>query len=281
MTANALSYTNHNSATLNLNDGSTYKLRDTPQGIYTLVGSPLLQNIPVSLPPAMYDGHLYKPRIITIPLYVFGATASALTSNIRALAAELWPDLRGRERGTLAYTSWDGVARSIRAVLDPQTDFKSIVAMSVGKAMATIDLKFICPDPTFYDAASATASGAFSGDTPVNIACANAGDVDAYPVITYTQPGAGTTVNPQVTDAYGHVWKVEKTIETSKVLVLTFDPQALSMTYDGSTDWLGYESTDSRLIVCKYGTNNLTFVCDAGGDAAISISFYSRYSTHG
>ena len=279
--ANELTYTNAATTSLNLNDGTKYRLVQPPSGIYQPMGEPVLQDVPVGLPPSIYMGHLFKPRTISVSLIVHGTSASDLITNVRALAAHFWPDLRAGYRGILAYTSWNGMARAIRAVLDPSTDFDGWVAKaSTGKGTVRIDLVFQCPDPTWYNATAVTPSGAFNGAAAVNISCANAGDCDSWPTITYTATGGTATVNPKVTDAYGRVWDIARTIAATKVAVLTFDPNAISIVYDGSTDWYGYETAASQLIKVKYGTNNLTFTATSG-DAAIAISFYSRYSTAG
>jgi hypothetical protein len=279
--ANELTYTNQAATSLNLNDGTKYRLMRPPSGIYQPMGQPVLQDVPVTLPPVVYQGHVFRARTITVPLLVHGSSASDLITNVRALAAQFWSDMRGGYRGTLAYTSWNGNARSIRAVLDPSTDFDGWVAKaSTGKGAVSIDLVFQCPDPTWYNATAVTPSGAFNGAVAVNISCANAGDCDSWPVITYTATGGTATVNPKVTDAYGRVWDIAATIAATKVAVLTFDPHAISIIYDGSTDWYGYETAASQFIRVKYGTNNLTFTATSG-DATIGINFYSRYSTAG
>jgi hypothetical protein len=245
------------------------------------MGKPVLQDIPVSIPPVVYQGHLFEARTITVPLQVRGTSVSNLVTNARALAAEFWPDMRDGQRGILAYTSWNSNARSIRAVLDPSTDFDEWVAKaSTAKGMVRIELRFICANPTFYATTAVTPSGAFADAANVNIACVNAGDCDSYPVIAYTATAGTATVNPKVTDAYGHVWEIERTVAATKVATLTFNPENFSITYDGATNWYGYETPASQFIRVKYGTNNLTFTCTSG-DATIGISFFSRYSSHG
>lgn len=188
MTVNALQHTNSATTTLNLNDGSTYKLRQTPKGIFLPSGKPLVQTIPTNIPPAVYQGHLFEPRKISIPLIVYGSNVDALTDNVRALAAHFWPDMRGSARGTLQYETWGGVVRAIRGVLDPSTDFDDWVARSyTAKGKVEIELRYLCPDPTFYNPTLVEpAATYFNGVTPVTVSCVNAGDCDTYPTITYT-----------------------------------------------------------------------------------------------
>jgi hypothetical protein len=141
----------------------------------------------------------------------------------------------------------------------------------------------LCPDPTFYNATAVTGSGSFNGATPVNISCANTGDLAGYLTITYTGT-ATATINPKVTDAYGKFITIEGTISNADVLVMVLDPTALSITYTASggsaVNWFGKRSADSTMVYAKYGTNNLVFSATSG-TATIGTSFLPRHSTHG
>ena len=285
MAANDCSYTNSASTSVNLNDGSTNTLEAPgPQGIYEVIGTPIVAGIPRKLPAGLYQVSNLKAREIEVPVLVRGATPSALATNLRTLTSALWVDVRDDELGTFKYTAPNSNERHIKAALKEAIDIKEWhLAGTSDLSAALVSIPLLCPDPTFYNPTAVTPSGAFNGTSNVNISCANAGDVDAYVTITYT----GIVTHPKVTDAYGNFMYIENdTAHANDTLVLTLDPQNLSITYTpnggSATDWFGYRSADSTMVYAKYGTNNLTFVGeDAGDDATIGISLNPRYSTHG
>lgn len=281
MAANDLSFTNSALTNLNLNDGSTYKLRAI-RGIYNVPAKPVTTPMSTKAPVAQFQVYNREVRVIECDLTVYGSSYSAVCTNVKALAAHFAVDVRNDGRGYLIYTSWTGNARVIRAVLENGSDVDEWIA-AASKATALITLKFLCPDPTFYNGTAVVGSGSFNGSTPVNVSCANTGDLDGYLTITYTGT-ATATVKPKVTDAYGNFVEIEDTISNGDVLVMVLDPTALSITYTASggsaTNWFGKRSADSTMVYAKYGTNNLVFSATSG-TATIATAFYPRHSTHG
>lgn len=281
MAVNDLSFTNSATTVLNLNDGSTYKLLAI-RGIYNVPAKPVTTPMSTKAPVAQFQVYNRVERSIECDLMVAGTSYSGVVTNVKALAAHFAVDVRDDGRGTLTYTSWTGNQRSIKAVLENGSDVDEWIA-AASKATALITLKFLCPDPTFYNATAVTGSSAFNGATPVNLACANTGDLDGYLTITYTGT-ATATVSPKVTDAYSNYIEMEGTISNGDVLVMVLDPTALSMTYTPSggsaTNWFGKRSAASTMVYAKYGTNNLVFSATSG-TATIATSFLPRHSTHG
>ena len=285
MTAFACTYLNSASTALNLNDGSTNILRAPgPAGLFAVFTTAVVATLPRKAPAGIYQVNNLKMRKIVVPVLVRGASPSALTTSIRTLWAALYVDARDDTMGTFKYTAANNNERWIKAVLGEDADINEWLAAGTSDpAGARIDIPLICPDPSFYASAPVTPAGAFDGTTPVNISCANPGDVDAYATITYT----GIVNNPSVTDAYGHVMEITiTTTHADDALVLTLDPQNLSIVYTpnggAATDYFGYRTAASQMAYVKHGTNNLTFVGDdAGDDATIGVSFSPRYSTHG
>jgi len=276
-------YVNHDSTSVDLN-GSDYKLLNPgPRGILQPMWRPKILRTPRKFPVGLYQESVSDQREIVVPLHIEGTSQSDLLANIVALWDALTVDCRDGVLGTFTYVTANGTERSIKCILGESADINDwLLAGENDAAHAKIDLPLTCPDPTFYDDTAVEPSGAFSGTSNVNISCANAGDADSYPTITITTGGVNTLENPSITDAYGNVLAFEETMAVSKVLVLTLSPQDLSMDYDSGTNWFEKRSKTSRLIVCKYGTNNLTFTADnAAANATIAISFYSRYSKHG
>lgn len=284
MAAGDCSYTNSASTSINLNATDYQLQRPGPQGIYGITPEVVVADIPRKIPVGVFQANNVLKRGIIVPILVVGSTASALTTLIRTLVSALWVDVRGDAQGLLTYTAPNSVVRYIKCSLSEGAEVSDWLGGGFSdKAAARIDLPLICPDPTFYGATVTPTASAFNGTTNVNVACANAGDADAYPTITYT----GIVNNPKVTDAYGRFLKLEiVTTHANDVIQIVLDPQNLSMLYTpnggAATNAFGYRSEDSSLIVCKYGTANLVFVGeDAGDNATIGVSFTSRYSAHG
>lgn len=284
MTANAITHTNSAGSALNLNDGTVYILSDI-RGIYDEPTEAVLTTIPRKSPAGIYQAQNRLVRNIEVDVIVCGSSHSDLITNLRALRAHCAVDNRDEGLGTLDYTAPNGVRRAIAIGNDKmEGDAQGwLVPGPIGRAIASVTLKFVAPDPTFYDPTPVSAPGAFSGTGDVTIAVANAGDCDAWLNITYT----GVVHQPLVTDAYGNYLLLEAdTAAGADVVGLFLDPQNIYIMYypaaGGSTNWYGKRSQGSSLVVAKYGTNNLTFSGDDAGDnAAIAITIYSRYSTHG
>ena len=276
-------YVNHDSTSINLNGADYALINPGPMGITHPMWRPKILATPRKIPVGIYQEHVADQRRIVVPIHVIGTSQSDLDTNIRTLWDAISLDCRDGELGTFTFTTANGTVRSIECVLEAGIDpGEWLLAGTADAAHARIDLPLLCPDPTFYNATPVTPSGAFNGTTPVNISCANAGDADAYATITITTDADTDLDDLSITDAYGRVLGFTGTMAVSKVLVLTLDPQTLDMDYDSGTDWFEKRTAVSRLIVVKHGTNNLTFVAtNADADAAIGISFCSRYSKHG
>lgn len=284
MAAGDCTYTNSASTALTLNGSTYYLRRPGPQGIYGITPEVIVADIPTKLPVGVFQANNVLKRGIVLPITVIGSSGSDLVTQIRALTAALWVDVRDDKQGTLTYIAPNNNTRYIKCSLQEGFDVGEWLGGGwADKNYANIDIPLLCPDPTFYGATVNATPSAFTGTTPVTVSCANAGDADAYPTITYT----GIVNNPKATDAYGHFVKLEiVTTHANDEIVLVLDPQNLSMTYTpnggAATTVFGYRTEDSTLTVCKYGTNNLSFVGeDAGDNATIEVSFASRYSSHG
>ena len=283
MAAFDLSHVNSASTTLDLNDGTTYSLiRPGPAGIYSVPTEPVFASIPRKLPVGVYQVSNQLRRGVAIPILVRGTNLSDLVTNIRALWAHFYVDVRADEMGSLDYTAPNGNRRRIDGALAKEADVEEWLGwMTHRPGGVRIIVPFDCPDPTFYDPTASNASGNFAGAGNVNIACTNNGDVDAYPEITYVTNHLVTLENPQVTDNAGSVFKIENTMAVSKTLVINADPQESSILYN-TTNWFGQRSSASVWPVIVPGTNNLVFTAtNVTANAQITVSWNDRYSTHG
>lgn len=277
MTAGDITYTNSDSTLLNLNDGTTYDLVDIP-GIFGWEVETVLVTTPRNMPPAIYVSSNPKSKDLKLFILAKGATASACQTNVHALQNHFWVDVHNKSQGTLAYTALNTSALSAKLALKTFIEGTYQFGQLAAYCQCLCEVTFGQADPTWYGAVINAAS-AFNGSTPVNVSIANTGNCDSSLTITYTGT-ATATVNPQVTDDYGHVLKIEDTIPDTKVLIMDLDPESLSITYDGSTNWYGKRSTASQLVVAKPGTHNLVFVADSG-TAVIAVTCYPRHSAHG
>jgi hypothetical protein len=277
-------YVNGQSASVDLNGGSYRLVSPGPRGIYSLAGEPHLVATLRRLPPSLYLAHKYQPREIVAPIRVVGSSWSNLATRLKALWDVFYVDVRDGTLGTWTYTAPNGVERSIGCALAKGVDADEwYVAGANDPANAILNIPLVCPDPTFYDPTPVVAGGAFSGTSSVSISCANAGDTDAYAALVYTTDSAHTLVNPQVTDAYGNAIAMRATVAVSTSLHLVLDPNRLSMTDSDGANWFGRRSvTSTHLALIKPGTHDLVFTAEnADANAAITVSFHSRYAAHG
>jgi hypothetical protein len=275
MAAHDMTYTNSASTSIDLH-AATYRWRQI-RGITQPSYTPIIREISASTPPGVYVTSNGVIRRIEIDIKVMGATPSAVTTNLRTLQAALAVDMRDGRLGTLAYTAANAVSRSIKVTPVPADVEQWVVSGAANPATALMTLLFDAPGATFYDPVAKQATGTFNGTTNVNVSCASSGDVDAYPTITWED----VVTAGKVTDAYGHWFKMTSDVALGETLIINMDPQELSIELD-AVDKYDYQDSASRLVVVKYGTNNLVFVgADAGDDGGITVDWYDRYSSHG
>ena len=279
---NELTYTNSDGGKIELNTG-VYRLKEIT-GIYHAPGQSVLTNVPLKIPPLIYYGHNPGQRTIDVTLVVQGWCTDTLIDNIRALYTHFWVDVRDDELGVLTYTTLNEQTRAI-AVTPPQGEDPGLNSWWIASAASTgfydVTLRFIAPDPTWYDPEETAPAGMnLAGAVPVNYLCTNNGDCDAYPTITYTA-GASTATNPKCTDSYGNVFQLSEQVEAGEVCTCVLDPQNLSITNSVDGDWLGKRTSGSRLVKVAPGTHNLVFVGEAGDLAGITVTYNDRYSGHG
>lgn len=280
-----LTYTSSTGAVLHLNDGIRFVAEVPPRGIYGLATEPQIVRSPRKVPVGVYQVHNRIQRRIEIDIAVMGRTEADMLTALEVLKAALWEDVDADAQGVLTYTNANFVRRSIACAI--ADDAQGVQDWALGNrklpATANVTLVFDCPGPTFYDPTLKSAAAAqFNGAVNVNVACTNAGNADAYPVITYTTTAIQDLTDPQVTDSYGNVLLIEATAAVSKDVVITSNPGGWSILYDaGTTKWSGLRALGSTLPFVAPGTNNLVFVATAGDNAAIAVEWYDRYSYFG
>jgi len=284
MTEHYLTYTNHEGTALELS-GAPYWLRSL-SGIYGMPAQSVLTDVPLKVPAAMYQGTNTRMRNIDATVVVGGGCASDLITNLAALHAHFWPDIRDDELGTLRYVGFNGEDRTT-LVTPPEGGEPGggtwWMANPSRASSVDVTLRFIAPDATWADTTLVTANGAFVGVGAIPVLCTNAGDADAYATINI-DPVATQTTDPLITDIYGNDLQLMDTVTPPRDLTLVLNPQrgVLSIELDDGTDWMGKLSSTSRLIKVAPGANNLTFTGGAAGDdGTITVTFYSQYAGHG
>ena len=283
-----LTYTNHDGTIISLNDNSWFCLQEEnnePVGIYGIPTAPVFASIPRKIPVGVYQANNMLRRGIQIPLLVTGCDRGELVTRFKSLWDVLWVDIRDDFQGTLTYTAWNFVTKLIECAAIGNANgidsWLSAAASSESGADFTVSLD--CGDPTFYYPTLKTAAGNFAGAGNVNIACANAGNADAYPTILYEADDANAIIEPQVTDAHGSVLLIEDTIAVGQEAEIIADPQNISITYDlGPTDWFGRRSSGSEMPLVAPGTNNLVFTnTNAAAGGSITVTWHDRDGMHG
>jgi hypothetical protein len=284
MAANDLGYVNSAATSLNLNDGSTYKLQAI-RGIWGVPAEALFARTPLIVPAAKFLYDIMDMRTITAQLLVSGASLSALQTNINALWDVLWIDQYRKDAdtaprlGTLTYTAFNSVQRAAKVSPlgwgEDQIDWILRKPTEASKAIVTIS--FVMPSTVcFYNPSATTVTGNFNGTTPVNIAYTSAGNVISYPVITI----AGAVTDPSVTIG-GQTFAFTGTIDAGKSVVLTCDPQNFSAIHSTDGNWFPFRTAASTIPYILPPSGNATIVSAAGSSSAVTIVFNENYATQG
>jgi len=279
--ANDLSYTNHDTTTLDLNDGTTYQLLEI-RGLRGYPGQIVTSETPYITPVAKYEGYNPEARTIEIDLLVYGTLGTDLDTNIGALYAHFVPDARDDEMGVLTYTNWEGTQLAVE-IAPPNMAAAPIgewlVPGLVGRGWARVTLALVSQESTWYDPNWVSDTDNFNGTNPVTLTLNNNGDMDAYLHITI---GATVSADWTIADAYGNTMTFVDDVDGAQTLTMYLHKEEKLYYITNSVDgtWRGKLGTASRMCVGPYGNNNLTFTGgDAGDNGAITAKLYPRWST--
>ncbi len=130
----------------------------------------------------------------------------------------------------------------------------------------------------YWRSAVQTASGNFNGATPVNISCANGGDITAWPVITIT----GIVDTPKIQNAAGdYVQIATATVNADDTLTIDHRPGSISVLYKehgagAGTNWYGYRGSASEFWKLPVGTANVT-ISATSGTCACALTWFLYY----
>jgi len=246
---------------------------------------------PYSAMPALFQTQVMEPREISMGIDVSGSNPTAVVREVTQLlwcmAIDLRKNVFGHEQALGTFTYWgdNDTELAIRCVPTNHDGIDQwLHRFQLEGARATLPLKFWCPDPTFYAPTKVSpASAPFNGAANVTISCVNPSMWPAYIEVSYT----GICENPKMTDYYGTVWELEKdAANAGDETVMVLDPHDFQVTHTPNAgaaanvfNLISEASTWPPLIAP--GTNDLTFICEAGGNATIQVGFYTRYPFHG
>jgi hypothetical protein len=288
MTAYYATITNSAGTVIVLNDESHYRFapEGLPTGIYNLPFSVVAVAVPANDPVEAYQTHLYEVREIKMLVQIRGESPTEVATLAAELIEDLTYDVWAKTRSTFIYTADNGITRAIRCALTAVGDLQDWInryPMGAGSlhCAASIPITLRCQSPCWYDPVEDTFDTAFDGATPVELACPNGGNEDAYPRITYT----GAVTNPKVTDWYGHVFELTLDVAAGGEVYIDFDPLNFTCTHTPSggaaTDVRNLQTLASReILVNPTWVGKLTFEADAG-TADISVALNARYRGHG
>jgi len=273
-------------ATLNLNNGTTYRLRSgyLPSPIFHLPTQSVDTILPLPMPAAIFHGYQNRPREITLGLRILGANPSAIATNLAALTAALGTETRtaARSRATLTFSTDNGTSRAIKgtiAAIDESPPWPRRFSNISTRCHLTITI--YCQDPTWYNPTPVAISSAFNDATPVTVSLTNNGNEDTPLVLRIS----GAIQDPKLTDANGTVFELDLTVSAGGQVDYNFDMLDYAVTHTPSggsaTDVRNLQTTASRIpIVAPPGTNNLTIEA-ASGTATLTGYLYHRYTGHG
>jgi len=277
-------YTTSAGLVIVLNDGDHIRFAPggLPIGVFNLPFEQVSIATTANDPPEAFQTHILAARDIEMVVWILGNSPSEVVTRAAYLIDALTDDVEAQRAGVFSYTADNGVTRSIKCALanvDELQDWINRFWRFTGlqDARARLPIKLRCQSPYWYNPTPVTFTGAFTADTPVNIACANAGRAPSYPRITYT--GAVTT--PKVTDPVsGYSFELDLDVAAGGVVEIDFDPTAFSCNHTPSggatVSVANLQTMASREIEVAAGPDAyLTFVA-AAGTGAISITFNER-----
>lgn len=246
--------------------------------------------------PPLLDGAVWRgvratTRTLTLPIAIVAADRDVLVATRRALIRAISPR-RGQCVISSAYP--DGSVRRIKArYLDGMEGTEGGVD---GIVRATYGLRFIAEDPHMYGdpIASSWSTGASSRtELPIpgadtffevvssplitgGVTITNPGDVDAYPVWTFSGPFTSIVAANNTT---GKSWTVTYTAAgTGNSIVVTTTPGNTSVVDETGTNRWATLTAGYSLWPLISGDNMVTFtVAGATGSSLATMSYMPRY----
>ena len=229
-----------------------------------------------------YVRTLLGPRFIAFDLVITDTSWSALHARRRALITALNPR---RGIGTLRWTPVSGGAvYAIAAILE--RGFTLAESSTPGPLIINDAVSFRCPDPGWRSNVLVTtnltpAAGGMAVPTDVptelvdgggTVVIANAGDLDSYPVVTFTGPCVGPSIENETT---GKVCSFPLLILASGE-TLTIDMAARTAKIGGLSVLSKRRSGDEFWALVP--GNNTIVAGTTSGSSTVQVKYYPRYA---
>ena len=213
----------------------------------------------------LHRGMKFRPRTIQLAIWDFRTSNAEQDTRHQTLLTALNAD---RGEGILKVVLDDGTERRIGCYISQGPDFDSEGRRDWFQAYL---LRFLARDPFLYDPSQKSASGNFTGATPVDIAVNNAGHIGTYPVLTIT----GAVNIPRVTLVSTGEY-VELSYNLTAGHHFDVDCQEGTVLYDNITNEIDELTKASTLFYIPWG-NQILRLTAASGTGAFSVTFYNRY----
>lgn len=266
--AEELYYIDSQANTRTLHSGNYYLKKQ--RGVWEIGSDPVIEKTP-QLDQDIYQASRWKPRKFGFLLGVTGASYSAIQTNWRTLCSWLEGDMGIKAQGEIKRVISNANTRHIKCI--PTKTQIMIDSVAYFEAW----LWFLAADPFWYNPSQQTASGNYNDAAAVNISCANAGSVEAWPVITIT----GVVDTPKVQNSDGEYTEIDlDQTHANDVVVIDCRPGYKTITHTpnggAATNYLGYRSSSSKFFALPTGTNNVT-ISATTGNATCQVAWYNRY----
>jgi hypothetical protein len=284
-------------------DGTVWPLTDEDSGVLTMsegVSGLGAAAIEVTTDPRARGGvrvrHVQAgERIITWPLYVYGATHQKFIALWRAVTSA-FTDTSRLGPGTLEIARPDGTTRQVQAYYQDGFDPSGKQGYGITSDYCVISL--LCEDPYWRDAAPVRVHRASGTGTDFLVpypsvssaqvlgqtTLINPGDVNAWPSWTVTGPGASFTATLIDTGEAFTVDPNAAQVAHGNLLAgqyVTIDTDPPRVRYMDGSNWSGALSWPGAVLwALPPGTSTATFALSgAAGGSAVDLSFYPRYET--
>lgn len=209
-----------------------------------------------------------KQRTITLPLIVFGASATDLAANLRVLEYAFDPR---RGPGRLKVTNVDAAERNLDCYCSAWDASESFDTGDCGTFFMFV-VTLIAPWPYWYST-TATQTWTVASWGPTNVT--NAGNADAYPTWVITPNGTITTIT-LTNNTTGKVISLTGMPASTAVVTITTKPGSESVIKTTGINYAGYMSNASEMWPLKSGVNSIT-VAASSAPTSIVATYYPQY----
>lgn len=280
-----VTFTDANSNTVTLTDGTNYKVLRGERG-RIMSNYKIIQRLVPFGQEAKFDFANTNPRLVVLPIGVIGSSNDDMLDKLEDLAQVFDPQIG---EGTLAFTR-GGVTRNLTCVYAGGLDKHK----QDGVNQAKVNISFIASDP-FWAADSATAdtyeaaggAATFFPFFPLTLSSSTIfasptiiinGDVETWPVWTITGPGTNPVLKNLTT---GKTTSLTITLLAGETLEIDTRPFIKTITKNDGSNQFSTLSATSSIWSLQKGTNSVQLeLSGTTGDSQVAISYFERYHTH-